>query len=106
MVGVQSLQVGKAISAIHPHHIDQLERGRVAELRRLRVAEALRGRGLATSLCRMVITWTTRHQYRTLVVNTTTPQTPALQLYRKLGFREVGISYLDRYELTWWEFKV
>lgn len=41
-----------------------------------------------------------------LVGNTTTPQTPALQLYRKLGFQAAGLSFIDRYELTWLELKL
>ena len=36
-----------------------------------------------------------------LVLNTTAAQLPALALYRSLGFREIGRSYLDVYELVW-----
>ena len=36
-----------------------------------------------------------------LDLNTTTPQKPAIGLYHKLGFREAGRTFLDRYELVW-----
>jgi ribosomal protein S18 acetylase RimI-like enzyme len=62
----------------------------------------VQGQGLGTRLCQTVIEWS-RPRYGTLVVNTTTPQKPALQLYRKLGFQEVGLSFVDRYELVWLE---
>jgi ribosomal protein S18 acetylase RimI-like enzyme len=38
---------------------------------------------------------------RSLVLNTTVAQLPALALYRKLGFNELGRSYLGSYELVW-----
>jgi hypothetical protein len=37
---------------------------------------------------------------RSLVLNTTSAQLAALALYRGLGFREIGRSYLDVYELV------
>jgi hypothetical protein len=38
---------------------------------------------------------------RSLVLNTTSAQPPALALYASLGFREIGRSHLDVYELVW-----
>lgn len=86
MVGVQTFRPGDVIAPHHP-----LVRGwqageRVAELRRLRVAPEARRQGLGTRLCQIVIDWARRQGYGLLVVNTTTPQLPAQQLYRKLGF--------------------
>ena len=80
-------------------------RGRrdVAQLTRLSVEPELWRRGVATKLSQTAIEWCLEHDYRTLVLNTTPPQTPALSLYRKLGFREAGRSFLDKYELVWLE---
>ncbi len=103
MVGVQSFQAGPVISSTHPLARGWQERGGVAELRRLRVAPEARRQGLGNRLCQVVIEWARRQGYGLLVVNTTTPQLPARLLYRKLGFRDAGISYIDKYELTWME---
>ena len=75
----------------------------VAQLTRLRVEPELWRRGVGTRLTQTVIEWSREHGFRTLVLNTTTPQKPALSLYRKLGFREVGRSFLGKYELVWLE---
>jgi ribosomal protein S18 acetylase RimI-like enzyme len=80
---------------------DWARRGDAAELLHMRVAPELRRQGVGTALCKKAIDWARSQQYRTLVLNTTSPQAPALALYRGLGFREVGRSYLDRYELVW-----
>ena len=73
----------------------------VAELKRLRVADDMWRRGVGTRLTQAVIDWCRVHGFRTLVLNTTTPQKPAIALYKKLGFREVERTYLDKYELVW-----
>ncbi len=75
--------------------------GHVAELLHLRVASELRRRGIGAALCRTVIDWARGHGFRSLVLNTTSPQAPALALYAALGFKEAGRSYLDKYELVW-----
>jgi len=74
---------------------------RVGEVRRLRVAAAWRRRGVATALLRELIDWAARHQLASLVLNTTSAQGPALALYARLGFQEIGRSYLGEYELVW-----
>jgi hypothetical protein len=51
----------------------------------------------------VVIDWARSHGFCLLVVNTTTPQRPALQLYRSLGFQEAGFSFVGQYELVWLE---
>ena len=73
----------------------------VAQLTHLRVAPEVWRRGVGTQLSQTVIEWCREHEYRTVVLNTSSAQTPALGLYRKLGFQEVGRSYIDRYELVW-----
>ena len=76
-------------------------RDHVAELRRLRVACDTWRQGVGTRLTQAVIDWCGDHGFTTLVLNTTTPQKPAIRLYRKLGFREAGLTFLDKYELIW-----
>lgn len=76
------------------------------ELRRLRVAPEARRRGVGRGLSQTVIDWSRERGYMRVVVNTTTPQTPALALYRSLGFQDVGISYFGRYELVWLEMRL
>ena len=73
----------------------------VAELKRLRVADDMRQQGVGTRLTQAVINWCRAHGFRTLVLNTTTPQKPAIALYKRLGFREVDRTFLDKYELVW-----
>ena len=102
IIAVQTFRPGDVIPARHPLVQNWQHTGRVAELRRLRVAPQARGQRLGTHLCQVVLEWS-RKRFDILVVNTTTPQEPALQLYRRLGFQEVGISFIDRYELQWME---
>lgn len=103
IIGVQTFRADEAIPGSHPLAQEWQSRGDVVELRRLRVAPETRGQGIGARLCHKVIEWSRTQGYRTLVVNTTTPQLPALQLYRKLGFHDAGISFIDRYELIWLE---
>ena len=85
------------------HHMNRELRMRddVAELRLMRVAEDMWGQGIGTRLTEVAIDWCRLHGIRVLVLNTTTPQKPAIGLYNKLGFYEVDRTFLDRYELVW-----
>lgn len=85
------------------HHLNRELRMRddVAELRLMRVAEDMWGQGIGTQLTEAAIDWCRLHGIRALVLNTTTPQKPAIGLYNKLGFYEVDRIFLDRYELVW-----
>lgn len=73
------------------------------ELQHLRVDPDFHGRGIGQMLCQAVIHWAKAQGCRSLYVNTTTPQTPARGLYQKLGFREVAVTYVGKYELVWME---
>ena len=73
-------------------------RNDVAELKRLRVADDVWRQGVGTRLTQAVIDWCRVHGFRTLVLNTTTPQKPAIALYERLGFREADRTFLDKYE--------
>jgi GNAT superfamily N-acetyltransferase len=81
---------------------DWIASGDVGEIRRLRVAYEWRRRGVATALTRALIAWSLESLHlRGLVLNTTSAQIPALMFYRRLGFHEMGRSYLGAYELVW-----
>ena len=67
----------------------------------MRVAEEVWRQGIGTRLTEVAIDWCRHHGVRTLVLNTTTPQGPAIGLYHKLGFREVARTFIGRYELVW-----
>jgi GNAT superfamily N-acetyltransferase len=106
VVGAEMFDGSDVMAADHGLRIEWERYGRVAELRRLRVAPEWRGRGVGTALCREVIEWSQRDQVDILIVNTTTPQSPARELYRKLGFVERGLSFVGRYELVWMELSI
>jgi ribosomal protein S18 acetylase RimI-like enzyme len=73
----------------------------IGEVRRLRVSPQWRRRGVGTALMRKLISFSAAIGLHSLVLNTTSAQIPALALYAGLGFREIGRSYLDVYELVW-----
>jgi ribosomal protein S18 acetylase RimI-like enzyme len=72
IIGIQEFRADEVISLHHPLVVAWKNRGRVAELRKLRVAPEARGQKLGIRLCQTVIEWA-HPRYRTLVVNTTTP---------------------------------
>jgi hypothetical protein len=47
--------------------------------------------------------WACYTGFEKIVVQTTAPQLLALNLYRKLGFAEMGRCYVGPYELVWSE---
>jgi len=79
------------------------KRNDIATLKRLSVASEFWRRGLGSSLIQAATEWCREREYKLLVLNTTSPQIPAMNLYRKVGFREMGRSYLGKYELAWFE---
>ena len=76
-------------------------RDHVAELSRLRVVDDLWCQGIGTRLTRTAIDWCRVQGFRKLVLNTTTPQKPAIGLYKKLGFSDADRTFLDKYEFVW-----
>ncbi|MDQ6673142.1 MAG: GNAT family N-acetyltransferase [Chloroflexota bacterium] len=81
--------------------------GDVGEIRRLRVALEWRRRGVATALTRHLTTASVESlRLRSLVLNTTAAQIPALAFYRRLGFKELGRSCLGAYELVWMHLQI
>lgn len=80
-----------------------LARDDVAVLEHLRVAPGAQRQGIGTRLVQTAIDWCPVRQYRTLILCTTAAQSPAICLYRKVGFREAFRSYVGKYELLWFE---
>lgn len=76
-----------------------LAREDIAELCHLRVAPERWRQGIGRGLVGAVVAWAPAARYRKLVLNTTTPQTPAVGLYESQGFRVEGVSYFGQYEL-------
>lgn len=85
----------------HPLSRELRLRDDVAELRLMRVAEEVWRQGIGTQLAEVAVDWCRHQGIRTLVLNTTTPQKPAIGLCHNLGFREVAKTFIDRYELVW-----
>ena len=91
-----------AENSLLPQARSWIEAGNVGEVRKLRVAHEWRRHGLATTLMQQLVNSSIcSFGFRSLVLNTTAAQIPALALYNKLGFHELGRSYLGSYELVW-----
>lgn len=103
MVGVYPVSEEQTLPTAVPLVAEWLRMDDVAVLEHLRVADEVQRRGIGTRLIRIVEAWCRDHGYRTLILNTTSAQIPALHLYRKVGFREVLRSFVGKYELVWFE---
>ncbi|HXH21178.1 MAG TPA: GNAT family N-acetyltransferase [Dehalococcoidia bacterium] len=102
IVGVQRFHDGPEVGDLAPA-IAWVGREDIAELVHLRVAPEARRQGIGEALVRRVLDWSRDEGFHMLVLNTTTPQFAARRLYERLGFREVGIAYLDaKYEVVWY----
>ncbi len=100
-VAMHLFRAGVEMAPTHPLAQQWDGRNDVAELRRVRVAPEVQRQGVGTRLCQTAIEWARVQRYTLLVVNTTTPQVPALKLYRHLGFQDVSKSFIGKYELSW-----
>lgn len=69
----------------------------IAELKRLYLAEAVRGLGIGEALCRQAIADAARLGYRFLRLDTTARATAALPLFGKLGFQPIPRYNEDTY---------
>jgi ribosomal protein S18 acetylase RimI-like enzyme len=67
----------------------------VGELKRLYIAPAFRGRGLARSLATAAIAAARRIGYSALVLDTLASMQPATGLYESLGFKRTGPYYAN-----------
>ncbi|HBD83407.1 MAG TPA: GNAT family N-acetyltransferase [Dehalococcoidia bacterium] len=73
----------------------------MAELRFLRVAPELwRQQGIGKQLSQTAIAWCRDHGMRSLILNITSPQIPALGLYFDLGFMEAGRYFKGMFEMV------
>jgi GNAT superfamily N-acetyltransferase len=75
----------------------------VVELRRLRVAPEHWRSGIGAALTSVVVDWAREAKYGSLLLNTTSAQTPARALYERMGFRQIGAQFLGELEIVWYE---
>lgn len=67
-----------------------LEPGQLAELKRMYVKKAYRGRGLGRRLLRQAVEWAESQGCRSIVLDTATAMTAAQRLYETAGFVRTG----------------
>lgn len=77
------------------------DRKRMIRLLRMRIAPEWQRRGIGSRLVETVVTWAGNSGYRSVILETTIEQEPAVALYRRHGFAAVGCSRLERYTLVW-----
>ncbi len=76
------------------------DRKRMIRLLRMRVAPEWRRRGIGSRLVETVVAWARESGYRSVILETTMEQEPAVALYRRHRFVEIGRSALERYTLV------
>lgn len=77
------------------------DRARTIRLLRMRIAPEWQRRGIGSGLVETVVDWARESGYRSVILETTVQQEPAIALYRRHGFTETGRSVLGRYTLVW-----
>jgi GNAT superfamily N-acetyltransferase len=70
-------------------------------LHSMRVAPERQRRGVGRLLTQTAIDWARVHGYRSLILDTTVQQEPAIELYKSMGFRVAGHSSLGAHDLVW-----
>ena len=97
MAGVQELDPKV------PHHLLSDDGGRAQAIRllRMRIAPEWQRRGIGSGLVETVVEWAGESGYRSVILETTEQQEPAVALYRRHGFAEIGRSALGAYTLVW-----
>jgi ribosomal protein S18 acetylase RimI-like enzyme len=70
--------------------IRALDAGQVAELKRMYLKPAYRGRGLGRSLLAQAIEWAGSQRCQSIVLDTSTTMTAAQRLYETAGFTRTG----------------
>lgn len=78
----------------------------LAELKRLRVAQAHQRRGYGETIARTVVARARELGFHALLADTTTRQAPARRLLEKLGFRETHRRRLGELELVFYRLRL
>lgn len=82
-----AVDAGQVVGSVAMRVLDD---GITAELKRMYLLPAYRGRGLGRSLLDQGIAWAQKRQCRTLVVDTSQAMTAAQRLYESVGFHRTG----------------
>jgi ribosomal protein S18 acetylase RimI-like enzyme len=100
---VAESEEGKLVGMIGVQHHDE----GAAEIRRLRVAEEVRRRGIGTKLMEAALSWCQQHNYLKITLDTYMEREPAIKLFEKFRFlhsrtrdingKELLYFYLDIY---------
>lgn len=93
----------KAVDAEVPAHLfpGDVDRTGTIQLLRMRIAPEWQRRGIGSGLVATVVAWARESGYRSVILETTVEQAPAVALYRRHGFAEIGRSTLEHYTLVW-----
>ncbi|KAI9815281.1 MAG: hypothetical protein M1827_002761 [Pycnora praestabilis] len=88
--------------------LDHAPSSPTAELRRMTVSSSYRRRGIGNAMLSNLKIWAREHNSIPVVLSTTTAQQPALEMYRRAGWRETGrksilplVMYEIYYRLDW-----
>lgn len=73
------------------------------EIKRLYVRPTYRGRGLAKQLTVRMLEEATRIGYERVVLDTLRSMTPAVSLYRSMGFQEIEAYYPNPFDAVYFE---
>jgi len=73
----------------------------LVEIKRLRVDPAARRAGIGRRLSEVAVNWCGDRRFGAAILKTSAAQLPAIALYEKLAFREVGRTFSGKSEWVW-----
>jgi GNAT superfamily N-acetyltransferase len=91
-------EAGLAVGCVALKRLDE----HACEMKRMFVPHAARGRGVGRALATAIVEQARETGYREMFLDTSVRQTEAIELYRDLGFEEVGPYYDVPEEMTGW----
>lgn len=97
MVGVKAVEA-EVPGALCPGQIDRVG---TIRLLRMRIAPEWQRQGIGSALVETVVDWAREAGFRAVILETTVQQEPAVALYRRHGFAEIGRSMRGSYTLIW-----
>jgi GNAT superfamily N-acetyltransferase len=91
-------EAGLAVGCVALKRLDE----HACEMKRMFVPHTARGRGVGRALATAIVERAREAGYREMYLDTSVRQTEAIDLYRDLGFEEVGPYYDVPEEMTGW----